>query len=164
MQHHVNLFYFRCKKFRFQTVKPTGYFTFLFYIYVSMSGVETSEDLKCYMLLIAIIFHYHGLDEEEEVILNRKASENGAFEELNWAYEFIAEDYITAFDRARDHLMEMTDKLDKAKRLKYINDTWIANGEKGYITEMEATAMLKLARDWGVDKELVQMVQKNSAS
>ncbi|MCB0494893.1 MAG: hypothetical protein KDC79_02045 [Cyclobacteriaceae bacterium] len=129
-----------------------------------MTGVETSEDLKCYMLLVAIIFHYHGLDEEEEAILNKKATENGAYEELNWAYEFIAEDYITAFDRAREYLKEKTEKLDKAKRLKYISDAWFANGEKGYITEMEATAMLKLARDWEVDRELVQMVQQNSRS
>lgn len=129
-----------------------------------MTEVGTTDDLKCYMLLISIIFHYHGLDEEEEVILNRKATENGAFEELNWAYEFIAEDYITAFDRARDFLKERTDKLEKSKRLKYINDAWIANGEKGYITEMEATAMLKLARDWEVDRELIQLVQQGSKS
>lgn len=127
-----------------------------------MNQVKTSEDLKCYMLLIAIIFHYHGLDEEEEVILNRKATELGAYEELNWAYEFIAEDYITAFDRARVYLKECIDKLDKSKRLTYINETWNANGEKGYITEMEATAMLKLAKDWEVDRELIEMVQQNA--
>lgn len=129
-----------------------------------MTEVGSPDDLKCYMLLISIIFHYHGLDEEEEVILNRKATENGAFEELNWSYEFIAEDYITAFDRARVFLKERTDTLDKSKRLKYINDAWLANGEKGYITEMEATAMLKLAKDWNVDKELVQLVQQSSTS
>ncbi len=112
------------------------------------------------MLLVAIIFHYHGLDEEEKVILEKKASEKSAFDELNWAYEFIAEDYMTAFDRARTYLKESIDKLDKSKRLRYVNDTWIANGEKGYITEMEATAMLKLAKDWNVDKELITMVQQ----
>ncbi len=127
-----------------------------------MNQPETSEDLKCYMLLVAIIFHYHGLDEDEKVILDKKASDKKAFDELNWAYEFIAEDYMTAFDRARTYLKNSVDKLDKSKRLKYINDTWIANGEKGYITEMEATAMLKLAKDWEVDKELVQMVQQTA--
>ena len=112
------------------------------------------------MLLVAIIFHYHGLDEEEKVILDRKASEKNAFDELNWAYNFIAEDYMTAFDRARIYLKDSKDSLDKSKRLRYINDTWVANGEKGYITEMEATAMLKLAKDWEVDKELVNLVQQ----
>lgn len=128
-----------------------------------MDQSMASEDLKCYMLLIAIIFHYHGLDEDEEVILNRKAADMGAFEELNWAYEFIAEDYITAFDRARTYLKGCLDKLEKSKRLTYINDAWNANGEKGYITEMEATAMLKLAKDWEVDRELIEMVQQNAA-
>ncbi len=125
-----------------------------------MTHSDTSEDLKCYMLLVAIIFHYHGLDEEEKVILEKKASEKNAFEELNWAYDFIAEDYMTAFERARVYLKEAKESLDKEKRLRYINDTWIANGEKGYITEMEATAMLKLAKDWDVDKELISLVQQ----
>lgn len=125
-----------------------------------MTQSDSSEDLKCYMLLVAIIFHYHGLDEEEKIILDKKASEKNAFEELNWAYEFIAEDYMTAFDRTRTYLKESIDKLDKSKRLRYINETWLANGEKGYITEMEATAMLKLAKDWDVDKELIKMVQQ----
>ena len=124
-----------------------------------MNQQETSEDLKCFMLLVAVIFYYHGLDEEEKVILEQKASEKKAFKELNWAYEFIAEDYMTAFDRARVYLKDAISSLDKPKRLKYINDTWIANGEKGYITEMEATAMLKLAKDWEVDRELIEIVQ-----
>ena len=124
-----------------------------------MNQSETSEDLKCFMLLVAVIFHYHGLDEEEKIILEQKASDKKAFEELNWAYEFIAEDYMTAFDRARAYLKEAINTLDKPKRLKYINDTWNANGEKGYITEMEATAMLKLAKDWEVDRELIEIVQ-----
>ncbi len=125
-----------------------------------MGNADTSEDLKCYMLLVAIIFHYHGLDEEEKVILDKKASEKNAFEELNWAYDFIAEDYMTSFERAKIYLKKAKNSLDKSKRLRYINDTWVSNGEKGYITEMEATAMLKLAKDWDVDKELISMVQQ----
>jgi len=37
---------------------------------------------------------------------------------------------------------------------------WKANNKKGYITEMEATAMLKLAKDWQVENELIEMVKK----
>jgi hypothetical protein len=37
---------------------------------------------------------------------------------------------------------------------------WKANDLKGYITEMEATAMLKLAKDWSVEKELIDLVLK----
>ena len=35
---------------------------------------------------------------------------------------------------------------------------WQAHNLKGYVTEMEATAMLKLAKDWNVQKELIELV------
>ncbi len=111
------------------------------------------------MLLKAIIFHYHGLDEEEEKILYRAAGDLDAHAELKWAFDFIARDYISAFDRARNYLVEVRDRLDRSKRLQFINLTWKANSEKGYITEMEATAMLKIAKDWEVDQELINLVQ-----
>ena len=37
---------------------------------------------------------------------------------------------------------------------------WESNNVKGYVTEMEATAMLKLAKDWNVEKELIELVLK----
>ena len=124
-----------------------------------MAHAELNEEKKLLMLLKAIIFHYHGLDEEEEKILYRAAGELDAHAELKWAFDFIAQDYISAFDRARNYLLEVRDSLDKAKRLQFINLTWKANSEKGYITEMEATAMLKIAKDWQVDQELINLVQ-----
>jgi hypothetical protein len=39
-----------------------------------------------------------------------------------------------------------------------INMVWNANNIKGYVTEMEVTAMLKLAKDWNVQQELVDLV------
>ena len=113
------------------------------------------------MLLKAIIFHYHGLDEEEEQILYRSAGDLGAEKELKWAIDFIAEDYVTAFERARLFMSENIKSIDKRKRLQFMNLTWKANSEKGYITEMEATAMLKIAKDWQVDQELIAMIQPN---
>ena len=124
-----------------------------------MVEAYTSEEKKSFMLLKAIIFHYHGLDEQEEQLLNKTADELDSHVELNWAYDFIASDYISAFERAREYMSEVMTKVEKSKRLKYINLTWRANSEKGYITEMEATAMLKLAKDWDVDTELIELVQ-----
>ena len=117
------------------------------------------EEKKSFMLLKAIIFHYHGLDEEEEKILYRSAGDINAQEELKWAFDFIAEDYISAFDRARGYMNESMKSIEKNKRLEFIDLTWKANSEKGYITEMEATAMLKIAKDWDVDQELIALVQ-----
>ena len=126
-----------------------------------MSFEGLNAEKKSLMLLKAIIFNYHGLDEEEEKILYRSAGEMDAHEELKWAFDFIAKDYISAFDRARTYMNESMSSIEKSKRLEFINLTWNANSEKGYITEMEATAMLKLAKDWEVDQELIALVQPN---
>lgn len=106
-----------------------------------------------------MIFHYHGLDDDEIQILERTATNIDASDELKWANDFIAEDYGTAFDRARKYLNDTLGKLEKSKRLSYLDQVWKANYQKGYITEMEATAMLKLAKDWGIESELISMVR-----
>lgn len=120
----------------------------------------TSEEKKAYLLLKSVIFHYHGLDEDEQKILDQTANELDAQSELKWANSFIAEDYFTAFDRARQYLNDLSDNLGKSRRLEYLDLVWKANNQKGYITEMEATAMLKLAKDWEVESDLITMVRR----
>ena len=112
------------------------------------------------MLLKSVIFHYHGLDEEERKDLDKTAVELSAHDEYRWALNFIAQDYITSFDRARDYLNDIIGDYAKDKRIELINMVWQANNLKGYVTEMEATAMLKLAKDWNVQKELIELVLK----
>jgi hypothetical protein len=119
----------------------------------------TSEEKKAFLLLKSIIFHYHGLDEEEQKILDETAVKYDAAEELKWANDFIAIDYYTAFERSREYLNEIVGKLDKDKRLSYLDMVWKATNQKGYISEMEATAMLKLAKDWQIEGELIAMVR-----
>lgn len=120
----------------------------------------TSEEKKAFLLLKSVIFHYHGLDEDEQKILDETAKKYDAENELKWANEFIANDYISAFERAREYLNKVIGRLDKDKRLSYLDMVWRANNQKGYITEMEATAMLKLAKDWNIEDELIEMVKK----
>ncbi len=124
----------------------------------------TSEQKKAILLLKSVIFHYHGLDNDEKEILDTTAQKFDAWEELKWANEFIAVDYYTAFERARNHLNEIVGKLDKETRLSYLSMVWEANNAKGYVTEMEATAMLKLAKDWHVQRDLMMLVRKKSGS
>jgi hypothetical protein len=121
----------------------------------------TSEEKKSFLLLKSIIFHYHGLDEDEQKILDETAKELEAFEELKWANEFISGDYLSAFERAREYLNKTIGIYDREKRLHYLDLVWKANNKKGYITEMEATAMLKLAKDWGIEKDLIELVKKS---
>ena len=122
--------------------------------------MATAEEKKVHMLLKAVIFHYHGLDEEEKKDLIRTADELDAQEEYQWALDFVAQDYITAFERARNYLNEIISDYPKEKRIDLINMVWQANNLKGYVTEMEATAMLKLAKDWNVQRELIELVLK----
>ncbi len=136
------------KKTIFATQMETGF------------NLMTSEQKKAILLLKSVIFHYHGLDNEEKEILDSTAQKLDAWEELKWANDFIALDYYTAFERAREFLNEIVGNLDKDTRLQYLGMVWEANNAKGYVTEMEATAMLKLAKDWHVQKELMMLVRK----
>ena len=119
----------------------------------------TSEEKKAFLLLNSVIFHYHGLDEDEKRILEDLSGEIDAGEELKWANEFISRDYITAYERAREFLNAVIGSMDREKRLNYLDMVWKANNRKGYITEMEATAMLKLAKDWQGENELIALVR-----
>jgi hypothetical protein len=123
-----------------------------------MTETRSSEEKRVYMLLKSVIFHYHGLDEVERQDLDKTSAELDAGEEYKWALEYISEDYVTAFERARDYLNNIIGDYTKDKRIELINMVWKANNLKGYVTEMEATAMLKLAKDWNVQKEFVDLV------
>ena len=122
--------------------------------------MRSVEEKRVYMLLKSVIFHYHGLDEVERKDLDKTAADQDAHEEYQWAMDFISEDYITAFDRARSYLNDIISDYSKEKRTELINMVWQANNLKGYVTEMEATAMLKLAKDWNVQKELIELVMR----
>ena len=119
-----------------------------------------TEEKKAFLLLKTIIFQYHGLDDQEQKLLEEAAEKIDAKEELQWALDFVAEDYMTAFDRARKYLTGLS--LDKEKRVQYLNMVWQANNEKGFITEMEATGMLRFAKDWQVENELIAMVRSQA--
>lgn len=122
--------------------------------------MKSQEEKKVYMLLKAVIFYYHGLDEPERIDLEKTADVLDAHAEYKWALKFIEEDYITSFERAREYLNEIIADYPKDKRTELIHMVWQSNNLKGYVTEMEATAMLKLAKDWSVQKELIELVVK----
>ena len=123
-----------------------------------MPEKRSTEEKKVYMLLKAVIFHYHGLDDMEKQDLDQTSEELDAEKEYRWAIDYISQDYVTAFERARDYLNSIIGDYPKEKRIELINMVWKANNLKGYVTEMEATAMLRLAKDWNVQKELIDLV------
>ena len=118
------------------------------------------QEKRVYMLLKAVIFYYHGLDEPEKRDLDESAARLDAEAEQKWAIDFISKDYVTAFERARVFLNEIIGDYPKDKRVELITMVWVSNNIKGYVTEMEVTAMLKLAKDWAVEQELIALVLK----
>lgn len=120
--------------------------------------MTSAEEKKVFMLLKSVIFHYHGLDEAEKGELEKTSTDLNAYPEYQWALEFIKQDYVTAFDRAREYLNNIIGDYPKNKRVQLITMVWEANNHKGYVTEMEATAMLRLAQDWNVKEELIGLV------
>lgn len=120
----------------------------------------TSEEKRVYLLLKAVIFHFHGLDEQEQLDLEEAARRMDAAEEMRWAIEFIEKDQVTCFDRARTFLNDIIRDYPREKRIELIHMVWESNNLKGYVTEMEATALIRLARDWNVEQALVELVLK----
>ncbi len=111
------------------------------------------------MLLKSLIFHYHGLDEEERQILEDSAKELDAMSEMKWANDFIAEDYISAFERSREFLQKIFTTMSEDERINHLVSVWNANNSKGYLTEMETTAILTLSKDWKVEKDFLESVK-----
>lgn len=120
----------------------------------------TRQEKRALMLLKSLIFHYHGLDEDEKAILDESAVQYDAQRELDWANAFIAEDFLSAFERSREFLNKVIGVLPKEKKLDYLIAVWQDNHKKGYMTEMEATAMINLARDWEIQTELMERVRE----
>ena len=120
----------------------------------------SQQEKRVYMLLKAVIYYYHGLDEPERKDLEETAAKLDAESEHKWAIDFIAKDYVTAFERARVYLNEFIGDYPKSQRIELINMVWQSNNLKGYVTEMEVTAMLRLAKDWNVEQELIALVLK----
>ena len=118
-----------------------------------------TEKKRALILLKSLIFHYHGLDPDEKKLLDESVEKLGAHEELDWALTFISQDYMSAFERCREFLGKIFMKLDKQERIEHLVDVWEDNHKKGYVTEMETTAMINLAKDWSIEREFLNSVQ-----
>ncbi|WP_425389977.1 hypothetical protein [Ekhidna sp.] len=114
---------------------------------------------KALLLLKSLIFHYHGLDDEERDMLEKAADSMKAQEEMEWANKFIAEDYLSAFERSREFLSKIFTKMNEPDRIKYLMEVWEETHKKGYVTEMETTAILTLSQDWHVEKQFLEEVK-----
>lgn len=117
-----------------------------------------SLEKKGIMLLKSLIFHYHGLDEDEKLLLEKAADKIRGQEELQWANGFIAQDYLSAFERSREFLIKVFNAMTAKQRINYLVEVWDENHIKGYVTEMETTAILTLSKDFHIEKEFLEKV------
>ncbi|WMJ72491.1 hypothetical protein RCC89_04850 [Cytophagaceae bacterium ABcell3] len=120
------------------------------------------EQKKSILLLKAIIFSYHGIKDNEKSILAESAEQIDGSEELEWVYDFLNKDSVSTFERAKSFFQETIANYDTETKLAYLSETWDAASKKGYVTEMEAMAMLTLAKDWKVQKELLGLIRKKN--
>lgn len=112
-------------------------------------------------MLKSVIFNYHGLDEDEQKILKETAEQISGTEELQWVNEFILQDDLSAFDRARGFFNTVIGEFSKEQRMEIIRQIWDANRSKGYVSEIEATSLLKIAKDWGIQSDFIAYVRSN---
>jgi hypothetical protein len=80
---------------------------------------------KAIMLLKSLIFHFHGFDDDEREILEDSARKLSASKEMEWANKFIAEDYISAFERSREFLQKIFTKMPENDRVNYLMEVFL---------------------------------------
>lgn len=119
-----------------------------------------SEHKKAYLLLMFLIICCHGIDNSEKVLLENTAVDLDAQQELKWVYDFAGEDIELIFDRCKSYFSTSIATYPKETKLDYLSKVWDATNKKGYITEMEAMTILKLAKEWGVQRDLLALVRK----
>ncbi len=124
----------------------------------------TPDQKKAFLLLKSVIFHHQGQGESESNELKAAALAMDATEELNWVQQFIQQDTFTAFERAREYLNKLALNWDNPTKLQQLSQVWESIRAKGFISEMEATAILKLAKDWHIQKELIALVRQKKGT
>lgn len=119
----------------------------------------TSKQKKCLLLFKAVIFYYHGLNDDETTLLKQYADKLEGSLELEWVLDFIQSHESNALTKAREYLKRESGVLSREERISALEEVWRANNAKGYITELEAMGMLKVAKDWGLQKEFLTLVR-----
>ena len=113
---------------------------------------------KSIILLKALIFHYHGLELDEKKLLEQYVNKLDAHEAYEWAISFISEDYLSAYERSKKFLSKFFYTISEEDRLRHLLEIWEDNHIKGYVTEMETTAMINLAKDWSIERSFLSAI------
>jgi len=118
------------------------------------------EEKRAFLSLLIIIFNYHGLSEVEQQILHETASVHDAFNELEWIKEYSKPSIDESYDKLKKYVNDIIGNLSVEKKSEYLNKVWDANQQKGHVSEMEATAMLMLSKEWHIQKEFILYIRE----
>lgn len=121
-----------------------------------------SEHKKALLLIKAIIFYYHKLNQEEINMLEETAAELDAADELAWTYDFINSDFPSSTARARTYLKENLSDWSQDEKFNVLKAVWHDTEKKGYITEIEAVTMLKISKDWSLESKLIALARSRA--
>jgi len=122
------------------------------------------EERKTFLLLLVIIFNYHGLNDVEQQILKETAASLHAEEELLWVKEFSSPSIDETYDKIKQYITAYIATYSNEQKLACLVLVWDTNMQKGYISEMEATAMLLLSKEWKVQKEFILHIREKKKS
>lgn len=127
----------------------------------------TPEEKEVLLLLEYAIFRYHGFDDNERERLENDAAAMHAQAQLEKVYAFVDDilqktnqSEVAVFEATLRRIKEVFAQLPEERRLEYVIQVWNANKAKGYVTEIEAIAMLRVAKELNVQRGFVEYVRQ----
>lgn len=116
---------------------------------------------KALLLLHTVVLSYNSLEDSEKAILEHLAEKENVSNELLWALDFVNEDLYSAFQRMIDYFSENLAQAPRKSKLEILSITWKSVQSKGAISEVEALALLKTARFFGIESDFVNLIRKS---
>ena len=101
------------------------------------------------------------MEESEKSLLLSYCKEFKGKSEFNWADKFVKSDILTAFKRSRTSVSQLLQSENADDRIDVLSEVWEVTKTKGFITQMEASFLLGVSRDWNLESELIAMVKSN---
>ena len=118
------------------------------------------EEKRAYILIMSLLAYYHGLSSEDKSLLNKETEAINGKQAFFWAKEFIEKNTVTASKRAKAHLKKVKPHIEIKKRVTFLENIWQIYMKKGYLTTTEATTLLKIAKSWGVETDILTQSSK----
>ena len=122
----------------------------------------SNQEKKVLFLLLLLTFHQDQMDEEEIIELHRLVEVHQGQEAIAWATSFLSLHHHHHYQKVTRFIFEQSHMMNQETKLNLLHAVWMANLNKGYISEIEATLLLNCSKNWGVQKDFVLLVKELS--